>query len=69
LNADYDNDDDDDDDDVDFTVLALRDIEEMENKIEKRREWSIMMEETIITWIGNIILSVNHQDLALIIRS
>jgi hypothetical protein len=64
LNADCDN-----DDDVDFTVLALRDIEEMENKIEKRREWSIMMEETIITWIGNIILSVNHQDLALIIRS
>jgi hypothetical protein len=66
LNADYDND---DDDVVGFTVLALRDIEEMENKIEKRREWSIMMEETIITWIGNIILSVNHQDLALIIRS
>jgi hypothetical protein len=33
LNADCDN-----DDDVDFTVLALRDIEEMENKIEKRRE-------------------------------
>jgi hypothetical protein len=64
LNADCGN-----DDDVDFTVLALRDIEEMENKIEKRREWSIMMEETIITWIGNIILSVNHQDLALIIRS
>jgi hypothetical protein len=35
LNADYD---DDDDDVVGFTVLALRDIEEMENKIEKRRE-------------------------------
>jgi hypothetical protein len=33
LNADYD-----DDDVVGFTVLALRDIEEMENKIEKRRE-------------------------------
>ncbi|GAU14983.1 hypothetical protein TSUD_47780 [Trifolium subterraneum] len=34
LNLDYD----DDDDDIGFTVLALRDIEEMENKIEKKRE-------------------------------